>query len=533
VPMARPFLNKAFAVGLLVAVCGVAFLIAFTFFRKGGYSDRDSYVVFAFFEDATGLTWKSRVQIAGIQVGEVETITLKGNRARLDLRIRKDIDLRADACVTKRFPSTLLPDALLDAAPGSARTPSLRDLPPEQREVRCVGEAASIAKLLESLQKVATDVQNVTGELQTMVAGSQGSIRQIIENLSRISANIDRTVNEGSGRVSSILANTDRFTGSLAYVAESDRERYRAIAKNIESASARLDSVLQGVQQIVGTNAGEGRGVELNKTITEARDSISRLNHAVEQIDKIATSVGEGKSIAGKILVDERLGTKLSNSLEGVSDYVDRLTRLKLRVDLRSEWLLNQSGAKTYAGFALVPRPDKYYLLQVVNDPRGYTSETVTRLDTQTGAGTASSVTTSKVTEQRFAFSLEFAKRYGPLTMRIGLIESSGGLGADLHLLDDALRISIDVFQFTRPDRPTFPRAKLWVDYTFWKYLYATAGMDDFLNAWQAGRYPGGPKFALGQDVFVGGGIVFTDDDLKAIIGAAGSAITGGASNAK
>src|ERR671925_2252752 len=138
--MARPLANKAFAVGLLAAVCGVAFLIAFTFFRKGGYSEKDTYVVYAYFEDATGLTWKSRVQIAGIQVGEVERITLVGNRARLDLRIRRDIDLRADACVTKRFPSALLPDALLDATPGK-QGGLLGDLPPEQREVKCVIEA--------------------------------------------------------------------------------------------------------------------------------------------------------------------------------------------------------------------------------------------------------------------------------------------------------------------------------------------------------------------------------------------------------
>src|SRR6266568_4614801 len=109
--MNRPLLNKALAVGLLVAVCGVAFLVAFTFFRKGGYSEKDTYLVYTYYEDATGLTWKSRVQIAGIQVGEVERIGLSGNRARLDLRIKKDIDLRADACLTKRFPSTLLPDA--------------------------------------------------------------------------------------------------------------------------------------------------------------------------------------------------------------------------------------------------------------------------------------------------------------------------------------------------------------------------------------------------------------------------------------
>jgi phospholipid/cholesterol/gamma-HCH transport system substrate-binding protein len=531
--MARPVINKAVAVGLLVSVCGLAFLVAFTFFRKGGYSDRDSYVVFAYFDDATGLTWKSRVQIAGIQVGEVETIRLEGNRARLDLRIRKDIDLHADACVTKRYPSTLLPDALLDAVPGTFKTPSLRDLPPEQRELKCVGEATSVAKLLDSLAKVSSDVQKVTEELNKMVAGSQGSIRQIIENLARISANLDRSVADGSGKVASILDNVNNFTGTLAGVAETDRERYHAIAQNIASASARLDDVLRSVQQLVGSEGGGKPGGELNKTVEDARNSIARLNHTIEQIDKVATTVGEGKSVAGKLLIDERLGTKLSNTLEGVSDYVDRLTKLQLKVDLRSEWLLNQTGAKTYAGFALVPRPDKYYLLQVVNDPRGVTSQTVNRVASETASGTATSTTTSTVTEQRFSFSLEFAKRYGPVTLRIGLIENSGGAGADLHLLNDSLKLSVDVYQFARPDRPTFPRAKIWADYTFYKYVYATIGSDDFLNAWKAGRFPGGPKFAIGQDVFFGGGIVFTDDDLKAIIGAAGSAVSGGASGVK
>jgi phospholipid/cholesterol/gamma-HCH transport system substrate-binding protein len=525
----RPILNKAFAVGLLVAVCGLAFLVAFTFFRKGGYSDRDSYVVFAFFDDATGLTWKSRVQIAGIQIGEVDNIALQAGRARLDLRIRKDIDLRADACVTKRFPSTLIPDALLDTAPGTQRFPSLRELPPEQREIRCVAEAASVAKLLESLSKVSTDVQRVTEELSQMVAGSQGSIRQIVENLSRVSANIDRSVAENTGTITSILDNTDTFTSNLAAVAEGDRERYRAIARNIESASARLDSVLESVQQLLGK---DGRG-ELDKTVGDARQSLARLNHAIEQIDKVATSVGEGKSVAGKLLVDERLGSKVGNTVEGVSDYVDRLTKLQLKVDLRSEWLLNQTGAKTYAGFYLIPRPDKYYLLQVVNDPRGVNTQTVETVVSQTAAGTSSTVTTRTLNEQRWAFSLEFAKRYGPVTFRIGLIENSGGLGGDLHLLDDALKLSIDVYQFARPDRPPFPRAKLWADYRFLKYLYVTAGSDDFLNAWRAGRFPGGPKFAIGNDVFFGAGVVFTDDDLKAIVGAAGSAISSGASSVR
>src|SRR3990170_4720845 len=239
--MNRPLVNKAVAVGLLTAVCGIAFLVAFTFFRKGGYSEKDTYVVFAYFDDATGLTWKSRLQIAGIQVGEVERITLSGNRARLDLRVKRDIDIRADACLAKRFPSALLPDALLELTAGTTQTPSLRGLPEEQREVKCIIDAMSVAKLLDAMGKISADVQDITHELKGIVADNEGSVKQIIENLARVSARVEESVKDGQPKIAAILDNTAALTGALA----DDRERYHAIARNVESASGRLDDVLK------------------------------------------------------------------------------------------------------------------------------------------------------------------------------------------------------------------------------------------------------------------------------------------------
>jgi phospholipid/cholesterol/gamma-HCH transport system substrate-binding protein len=536
--MARPLANKAFAVGVLAAVCGAAFLIAFTFFRKGGYSERDSYLVHAYYDDATGLSWKSRVQIAGIQIGEIAEIKLEAGRARLNIRIRKDIDVRADACLTKRFPSTLLPDALLDLAPGSARSASLRELPEDQREIKCAMEAVTVAKLLSSLSRVSEDVEKITSELSSMVAGSEGSIKQIIGNLEKISANINETVESGSTKVSAILDNTQSFTGTLAGVASADRERYHAITRNIESASARLDQVLQSVQDLLGDEGeggGGGAGGAAGKggvraSIADARQSLQRLNNTMEQLEKVANNIAQGKGVAGKLLADERLGEKLGNTLESASDYYDKLFKLQLKVNLRSEWQLNQTGSKTYAGFTLLPRPDKYYIFEIVSDPRGVQTQTVEQIATPTGTVS----TTKTVTEQKVSFSLEFAKRFGPAAFRIGIIESSGGAGADLYLLKDSLKLSVSVFQFARPEpAPKFPRAKLWVDYTFLHYLYATVGTDDFLNTWRAGRFPGGPKFAIGNDVFFGGGIVFTDEDLKSLIGAAGSSLSGGATSTR
>jgi len=300
--MNKPLRNKALAVGLLAAVCGVAFLAVFTFFKKGGYSEKESYLVYAYFDDATGLTWKSRVQIAGIQVGEVEAITLAGGRGRLDLRIKRDIPLRIDACVTKRFPSTLLPDAVLDASLGAPDLALLRDLPEKDREVKCVREAASVAKLLESVSKITVDLQSVSSGIAETVAGTRGSIRQIIENLSNVSRNIDSAVERNGDTVGRILENANSVSADLRHVTNADRDKYMAIAKNLQDASEQLKAVLASVQDIMGARQGDTK--ESVKGINQA---LAKVNDSLEDVKKISSKVAEGEGVAGKLLMDERL----------------------------------------------------------------------------------------------------------------------------------------------------------------------------------------------------------------------------------
>ncbi|HEU4384395.1 MAG TPA: MlaD family protein [Anaeromyxobacteraceae bacterium] len=522
--LTKALANKALAVGVLVAMAGGAFLVGYTFFRKGGLSERDSYAVHASFDDITGITWKSRVQIAGIPIGEVEKVTLVGgDKARLDLRISRDVVLHSDACLTKRFPSALLPDALLEASSGSPAKPRLRDLPEEEREITCVREAASAAKLLESLAKVAADIQVVTGDLARTVGGPEGSMRDIIQNLAHVSRTIDEVVGQNAGKMSRTLSNAEAFSLTIREVAETDRERYHAIARNVAEASERLNQVLKSVQQIVG-----GQEPQLKESVEGVRQALDKINRSLDQIEQTVDAVAQGKGVAGKLLADEQLGQKLATAIEQYTDYADRLYKLQVQIQLRSEWLLNESGAKTYAGIRFIPRPDKYYLLEFVSDPRGVntvTTETVTTLNQTTGQQ-VTTVSTRALNQQKLTVSAEFAKRFGWATFRIGIIESSGGVGSDVHFFDDALQISVDLYQFTRATQDVFPRAKLWANWYFLDHFYVTAGTDDFLNKWRGGAYPGGPRFSIGRDVFMGGGFFFTDQDLKTLFGGLGAATT-------
>ncbi len=527
--------NKALSVGLLVAAALSAALLILTFIKKGGYAADESYLVRAYFSDATGLTFKSRAQIAGIQVGEVVKIALEGQKARLDIRIKNEVDLRKDACFTKTFPSALMPDALLEVVPGSAGQPSMASLPEAERVVTCVRESASIQQLVDGMSKIAADVQLVTADIARTVGGNKGSMREIIENLAALTRRLDATVAANEGRLSSILANVDVITRDVRELTQGEKEHIRTIVRNVEGLTVQLKGVAASVQAVVdgaGAPGTPGTGGKDGKDGVAAqaqgvKQAVEKVNANLARLDELLAKLQEGKSVGSRLLVDEKMGRELANTVEAASNYVEKLDKLQVEVQLRSEWLLNQTGAKTYFGARLLPRPDKYYQFEVVSDPRGVdtvTTETVTTRDPLTGVDTTT-VSTRTLHEEKLTFTLQMAKRYGPVTFRVGVIESSGGVGSDLHLFDDALQLSVSVYQFSRPYQNVFPRAKVWLNYQFLQHFYLTAGADDFLNVWREGRYPGGPKFTVGNDVFFGGGLYFTDDDLKTLLGVGGSSV--------
>jgi phospholipid/cholesterol/gamma-HCH transport system substrate-binding protein len=555
--------NRALAVGVLAAVTGVGFLVALTFFRKGGYSERDSYLVHAAFSDATGLTWRSRVQIAGIQVGEVTEIELVNAKARLGIRVKKGIDLRTDACLTKTFPSALLPDALLEAIPGSPSKPTLASLPEEQREITCVREATSVQQLLDSMSKIAADVQLVTGELAGTVGGDKG-LREIVENLASATKRVDETLAENQANINRLVSNVRDFTGDLREISHRDKDKIGRIVTNVEQLTAQLKVMAASLQEIIDPGSVKKHRGEVDppQNVKDAvaaasfeeregaadqargvRQAVDKLTSSLDKLDQIMTKVSEGKSVAGRLLVDERLGRKVGGAAEEYADYVDRIFKLQIQLQLRSEWLLNQTiqsgrpGTKLYFGARLLPRPDKYYLIEVVSDPRGVDTVTTQTTNTQSNGGAVNNtVTTTRLNEDKLTFSLQIAKRYGPVTFRVGIIEGSGGAGADLHVFKDRLQLSTSIYQFSRAfqsgtvvgtTKPVYPRAKVFLNYYFLDNFFLTTGVDDFLNRWQQGQYPGGRSFNVGTDVFFGGGLFFTDDDIKTLLGAgAGSAVS-------
>jgi phospholipid/cholesterol/gamma-HCH transport system substrate-binding protein len=91
-----------FIVGLF-ALAGLAAL-AFLSFRLGKLElfVPPSYVIYANFDNVSGLKTGDNVEIAGVEVGKVRSISLKDERARVKMRIDKRVEIDDEAIAAVR-----------------------------------------------------------------------------------------------------------------------------------------------------------------------------------------------------------------------------------------------------------------------------------------------------------------------------------------------------------------------------------------------------------------------------------------------
>jgi phospholipid/cholesterol/gamma-HCH transport system substrate-binding protein len=153
----------------------------------------------------------------------------------------------------------------------------------------------------------------------------------------------------------------------------------------------------------------------------------------------------------------------------------------------------------------LQPQPDKYYLLEVVDDPAGKTTSTTTKTTIERPEGGYTiDETQTETDENKLKFSLLFAKDFGPLTFRGGLMESQGGAGLEYRLpWGRPASLGLDSWDFGRDEGG--PHLKLTGKLALYKDVFLTAGVDDIANESR-------------RSVFLGGGILFSDEDLRQLL---------------
>jgi phospholipid/cholesterol/gamma-HCH transport system substrate-binding protein len=522
-------LGTPLRVGLVVIAAAAAFAVGLSLI-SGGKVGRDSgYKVFALFDDATGLGVRSRVQIAGIPIGQVEKVELlqETAQARVWIRVKNDVKLHRDATINKRAES-ILGDFLLDLTPGSVSQPLLKD----GDEIKNVVRAPGMNEVFNQLSKIAGDIQAITHSLRGVIASEEGeaSLKALVANLKIISEGLRRTI-EGSGqRLDDVLANFQSFSADLRRLTSGEKEDVVAILKNTRDATEEANRILHSIGGIIGP-AKEG---ELKESISSIKGTLDKVGKTVDHMESVTRKIDEGQGTIGRLINDDKLIRSLEESSRAVQGLLGRADQLRIELTERSEFLIGQPGnkvsifpdantaynpwTKNYFILKLAPKPDKWYGFEIIDDPRGVTNR-VEVVNTATPPSTFFPDHLVQITTQRqLKFSGYIAKRYGFVSGRFGILENTGGFGIRAYFLNDDLQLSADLFEFANPLKD-HPRVKLYADYRFLNHLLVTAGVDDLVNTPIADA-SSPTRVISGRDFFIGAGFYFTDDDLKLLASA-------------
>ena len=527
-------------VGIVVALAVAAF--GFGLYLIGSdFGAQRTYQVYAVFDDATGLGVRSRVQIAGIPIGQVDRVDLDQqlSKAKVWLRVRRQFVLHRNATITKRSES-ILGDFLLDVGPGSPDQPVLQD----GDEIRIVIRQPSMNDVFQSLNKIAGDIGDITGNLRKVLGGTEGedNLRTLVSRLLRISEGIERIVNQSGAKLDATLANFQSFSGDLARLSDTESGDIVAILQNTRDATREARDILKTIGQVVGSNQQQG---EFKDTVKSLKTNLAKLDASLTNVQEITDKINKGQGTVGHLINDDKLARNLDKASTQLTNLLGTPDQLKIEVNERSELMIGSPGGgrfdpnvpnvlslardtaynpwtKNYFGLRIIPRPDKWYGFDIVDDPRGYTRRVRTVNNASCGATTCfpnyPTAIDTITTERVLKFSVYIAKRYGPISGRFGILENTGGAGIKLHLANDSLTLSADAWEFANPlkDRP---RLKLYADYRFLNHLLLTFGVDDVLN-----RPLVDPeqttRIVSGRDYFIGAGVFFNDDDIKMLLAA-------------
>ena len=125
-------------------------------------------------------------------------------------------------------------------------------------------------------------------------------------------------------------------------------------------------------------------------------------------------------------------------------------------------------------------------------------------VETTNYANTSGGVTTNneevKTFKNKTKLSLYFAKNFFDWTLKGGLIEDTGGIGVDYHMLDDRLTAGVEAYDFQKLQL----RANL--SYKVFYGIYLSGGYSDILNKRDA------------NSAYLGAGLFLTNDDIKLLL---------------
>ncbi len=496
-------------------VLAVAFAFAFLILTFGNIPifkpDTKEYVVY--FQDVAGLSVGAEVRVAGIKSGKVKSVSLEEGKVKVVFEVDKRVSLYKNAYAGIGTLG-LMGDKYLAVYPGSPQAGLLQ----EGEVINQTTGSADTDKMIKDISEAAQSFKLLTENFRYVLEENRKDLRQVIINLEGLTRNLNQIAVENRenlrGAIYSIrvladnlsrtlprtIENIDRLAVTLEGIALENKEDVKAVVKNLRELSEGIKTEFPKLVKNLN-ELSEDLKVVVSENREDLRATMSNLSEATQKLNLILTQIEKGEGTLGKLVKDEELYKNITSATKTFSEAGNIAKRTNFYIGFRGE-LYKAGDGKGILTLKIQPDNEKYYLAEIVGNSKGrITYEEISTVGT---------VIKKEFTPQ---FTLQYARIFPvvgkDLVFRAGLKESGGGIGFDL-IYSKRIMLYSDFWNFGRKNDPQGknikPNLQVGVQYNTKGPLYIRVGGDDLLND----RLRGG---------VVGVGVLFTDNDLKYLLG--------------
>ena len=271
------------------------------------------------FAAADGLREGSEVQLAGVRIGKVESVSLLPPDSPEDAKIEATLSVDStlnDAPISERIRtdslaqliavSVLANDKVINISPGTAK-----GSPVQENHILESSEAISINQLTKTGNDLLQQINKIAvpaNEILNRANQGEGTLGRIINDES-LYENLDATVAETKltmVRLQNTLEKVNRGEGTAGQLINNP-ELYNNLNKTV----AQLEAISTDIRAGKGT-AGkfitdDALYNETRAALTDLRTSAAKINAIADDFKVISTNLIDGKGTAGKFLQDEKL----------------------------------------------------------------------------------------------------------------------------------------------------------------------------------------------------------------------------------
>ena len=346
-------------------------------FKKKGYK------IYTSFNQTAALLKGAPVRLAGVKIGKVLNIYLRGGKAEVVMFITHDIKIRKDSKATVSS-FGLMGEKYLEIIPGKSEIDFLKD------GDRIEGiQPLSLDQIGSLFYSIGQNLKQVGDTIKNIFTSEEGEYRlkTILKNMSETSDQV---------RVAAI-----QIKEAIPQMLDDTKKSMNDLNKIVFDIAKRIDKLTKSLETVVNKNKGNIKG---------GLESFKKLSNDLEEIakeaSKMAKIISSGEGTAGKLLKDDKLYKDIKKTVISLKESVNRFKSL---IETKDSVKIQYGFGSYYYGNSKfrniiktgIRKENNSLDFELTQDP--YSSD--------------------------FLYSVYGAKKVGAFIPKVGIIESTFGLG--------------------------------------------------------------------------------------------------------